>query len=114
MTPEELNARDLEFKNLRRAKIRIISDIVKNADGYFIDWFEWLYDIFSWEWDETVLLKVLFNTSNGNDRDIYPYQIEYLDNLVRKNIKEDNEYFWHNVFLRWTVFYITIEIYTEC
>jgi hypothetical protein len=37
MTPEELNARDLEFKNLRRAKIRIISDIVKNADEYFID-----------------------------------------------------------------------------
>ncbi len=114
MTPEELNARDLEFKNLGKAKIRIISDILKNADEHFINWVQWLYDTYSAEWDELVLLKVLFNTSNGNDRDIYPYQIEYLDNLVRKNIKEDNEYFWYNVFLRWTVFYITIEIYTEC
>jgi hypothetical protein len=36
MTPEELNARDLEFKNLRKSKTRIISDIVKNADEHFI------------------------------------------------------------------------------
>lgn len=113
MTPQELNARDLEFKNLRKSKNRIICDIISNATEFFINWVEWLYDIYSPELDELVLLKVLFDTNDGNDRDIYPYQIAYLDDLVKKNIKEDNEYFWYNTFLRWNAFYVTIEIYTE-
>ena len=112
MTQEELYARDLEFKNLRKSKTRIISDIVKNADEHFISWVNGLYDLYSTEWDELVLLKVLFDTNEWLDRDIYPYQIKYLDDLVRENIKDDNEYFWYSVFLRQNTFYITIEIYT--
>ncbi len=36
MTEEELKERDLEFKNLRKAKNRIICDIVTNSDEYHI------------------------------------------------------------------------------
>jgi len=105
MTPQELHARDLEFKNLRLSKNKIISDIVNYADEFFIIWVQWLYDIYTKEWDDLVLLKVLFDVND----DIHPYQIKYLDDLVKENIKEENEYFWYSVFLRWNIFYVTIE-----
>ena len=107
MTEEELKERDLEFKNLRKAKNRIICDIVTNSDEYFIDRIDWLYDLYSSRWGELFLLKIWFD-----DSDIFPYQIKYLDDLVTKNIGKDNVYYWYNTYIRKNKFYIEIDVYS--
>ncbi len=107
MTEEELKERDLEFKNLRKAKNRIICDIVTNSDEYHIGRIDWLYDLYSSKGKKLFLLKIWSDYSN-----IFPCQIKYLDDLVTKNIGKDNVYYWYNTYIRKNKFYIEIYVYS--
>lgn len=107
MTEEQRKERDLEFKNLRKSKNRIICDLVTNSDEFFIDRIDWLYDLYQSKWDRLILLKIWFD-----NKDIFPYQIKYIDDLVTKNIWKDAEYYWYHTYIRNKKFYVEIDIYS--
>ena len=102
-TSEEREAR---FASMQKSKSQIVSDIIKNASFYFIEWILWLQDFCHWEWDENILLKIKFEWD-----DISPYQVIYLDKLTKKYLKDDDCNWYCRI--KWQYFYITFEYYSE-
>ncbi len=102
MTYEE---REEIFVSMRKSKLQIVNDIVKNANDNFIYWISWLNDLYFLEWDEKVLLKIKFEWD-----DISPYQVIYLDKLTKKYLKDD-DCNWYCM-IKWQYFYITFELFS--
>ena len=92
--------------SMQESKLKIVNDIIKNANDNFIDWIFWLNDLYFLEWDEKVLLKIKFEWD-----DISPYQVIYLDKLTKKYLKYD-DCNW-DCRIIWQYFYITFEYYSE-